>query len=407
MELGAAPMLEDLLRRTHLSAPHQLAEIVSEAAEAMGARQTVLYVIDYELKTLIPVPAPSAAEREPLSVAGTVAGRAFRQSSIVEVRVEPSGGRRLWLPLLDGTERMGVMELTFPQPADALEFDTVRWGERYAHAVAMLMVSKGAYSDWFEVLRRRRTMTIAAELVRDLMPPLVFATDQVAIAGLLEPAYETGGDALDFALNGDVLHFAVFDAMGHGLAAAGMSALALSAYRNTRRSAASLADAYAAMDAAVWEAFPDTRFVTALIARLDVPSGRLQWVSAGHPAPLLLRGNRSARPLVGLPAPPLGLQVAAGPPAIQEESLEPGDQVLLYTDGLTEARRPGGDLFTVERLAEFLERQASERQTPPETLRRLREAIIERQEGALRDDATALLVDWHSGRSRDLLPQTV
>jgi serine phosphatase RsbU (regulator of sigma subunit) len=120
-----------------------------------------------------------------------------------------------------------------------------------------------------------------------------------------------------------------------------------------------------------------------------------------------LRGNRSARPLVGLPAPPLGLRVATGPPAIQEESLEPGDQVLLYTDGLTEARRPGGDLFTVERLAEFLERQASERQTPPETLRRLREAIIERQEGALRDDATALLVDWHSGRSRDLLPQTV
>src|SRR3954447_8125444 len=51
MELGAGPMLEDLLRRTHLSAPHQLAEIVSEAAEAMGARQTVLYVIDYELKT--------------------------------------------------------------------------------------------------------------------------------------------------------------------------------------------------------------------------------------------------------------------------------------------------------------------------------------------------------------------
>lgn len=81
--------------------------------------------------------------------------------------------------------------------------------------------------------------------------------------------------------------------------------------------------------------------------------------------------------------------------------------ILLYTDGLTEARRPGGELFTVERLGEFIEREAGGGQAAPETLRRLREAIIERRAGALRDDATALLVEWRRGTERALLPHSV
>jgi len=107
------------------------------------------------------------------------------------------------------------------------------------------------------------------------------------------------------------------------------------------------------------------------------------------------------------PSPPLGMQLAANPPAGGEEWLEPGDMVLLYTDGLTEARRPDGALFTVERLGEFIERQAANGMPAPETLRGLREAIIERGEGTLRDDATAVLVEWRRGTEGTLLPETV
>jgi serine phosphatase RsbU (regulator of sigma subunit) len=101
------------------------------------------------------------------------------------------------------------------------------------------------------------------------------------------------------------------------------------------------------------------------------------------------------------------LRLASGPPAIGHESLEPGDMLLAYTDGLTEARRPDGELFTVERLGEFLERQASTGQSAPETLRGLREAIIERGEGSLRDDATAVLIEWRGEGQWKLLPETV
>src|SRR5918997_1677999 len=96
---SAAAMLQELLRRTHLSSPHDLGVAVAEEARRMGARDVVIYLIDYEQRTLIPVPSPDSAGRGQMTVHGTVAGRAFASTSIVDV--EASGGRRLWLPLLD------------------------------------------------------------------------------------------------------------------------------------------------------------------------------------------------------------------------------------------------------------------------------------------------------------------
>jgi serine phosphatase RsbU (regulator of sigma subunit) len=236
----------------------------------------------------------------------------------------------------------------------------------------------------------------------------VLAGDAFMLAALLEPCYDIGGDAYDYAINEDgILHFAVFDAMGHGLAAAGVAAFALAAYRNSRRRGVAPDAMYAEIDAAVFEQYPQSRFVTALIAQLDVASGRLCWISAGHPAPLLLRSGRLVKTLEAAPSPPLGMRLAPAPPVAGEEALEPGDMVLVYTDGLTEARRPSGELFTVERLAAFIERQAANELPAPETLRGLREAIIERGEGALRDDATALLLEWRRGTQHTLLPDTV
>jgi hypothetical protein len=100
----------------------------------------------------------------------------------------------------------------------------------------MLIATKAAYGDTFEVTRRREQMTIASELLWQLAPPLVFATDRLVLAGLLEPCYDNGGDALDY--NDGVLHVGIFDAMGHGLAAAGVAAFALLAYATAAVAAA-------------------------------------------------------------------------------------------------------------------------------------------------------------------------
>jgi Stage II sporulation protein E (SpoIIE) len=399
-------MFQEVLRRTHLSAPEDLGRVLAEEARRIGVDSLVVYVVDYEQRTLVPVPSPDVRASEPLPIQGTVGGRAFASTATLAVDGELAEGRRLWLPLLDGTERIGLLRLTLAGD-DAVPEPLLSACERYAHLIALLLVTKSAYTDVFELLRRTSAMTLASELVWELVPPLVLASDDFVLSALLEPCYDIGGDAFDYALSDGVLHVAVFDAMGHGLPAAGMASLALSAYRHSRRNGDGPAVAYAAIDAALAEQGLASRFVTALIAELDLATGGLRWVSAGHPAPLLLRGGRLVKALNVAPAPPLALQLAAGPPVEGRESLEPGDMVLLYTDGLTEARRPGGELFSVERLGEFIEREAASGRAAPETLRRLREAIIERGAGALHDDATAVLVEWRRGTERSLLPDTV
>ena len=403
-DAAVADMFNDLLRRTHLGGPSEMATAIAEPARRIGARSVVLYLIDYEQRLLVPVAGPHAEDAVPLSVAGTVAGRAFSTTSILRSSLEEPRGQRLWLPLLDGTERLGVIGMSFE--GRAVAGSTVLVCERYAHLAAMLIATKNAYGDSFETTRRRRPMTIASELLWQLAPPLVFATERLVVAGMLEPCYDNGGDALDYAVNDGVLHVGVFDAMGHGLAAAGVAAFALSAYRHSRRRGYGLLETYTAMDEAVGDQFPDERYVTAVIAQLDLEAGRLSWISAGHPPPLIIRNGRLSRMLTAPPAAPLGIPLDGPAPVVGEESLEPGDLLLLYTDGLTEARHPDGQLFTVLGLGEFIEREAAAGQTAPETLRRLRHAIVDRQPGQLKDDATAVLVEWRRGAEADLLPQT-
>jgi hypothetical protein len=397
-------MLDELLRRTHFGGPSDLPAVVAEPARRIGARDVVLYLIDYEQRLLVPVTGPQEdQDGAPLSVTGTVAGRAFSTTTILRSSSDEARGQRLWLPLLDGTERLGVIGMSFED--EAVSESTVLVCERYAHLAAMLIATKNAYGDSFETTRRQRPMTIASELLWQLAPPLVFATERLVVAGMLEPCYDNGGDALDYAVNEGVLHVGVFDAMGHGLAAAGVAAFALSAYRHSRRRGCGLLETYAAMDDAVREQFPDERYVTAVIAQLDLKAGRLSWVSAGHPPPLIIRDGRLSRTLTAPPAAPLGIPLDGPPPVVAEESLEPGDLLLLYTDGLTEARHPDGQMFTVLGLGEFIEREAAAGQTAPETLRRLRQAIVDRQPGQLKDDATAVLIEWRRGSEVGLLPQ--
>jgi hypothetical protein len=403
----AAELLSALLRRTHLSAPDDLARIVDELGRGIGARRVDLYLIDYELETLRPLPTTATDIRPPLLVEGTTAGAAFSQTTII-ASVDPGDGARwIWLPLLDGTERLGVMAVSYGDGDGDVPEATLALLERYAHLVAALIVTKGAYGDVFELTRRRRPKSIASELVWELTPPLLFATDDVVITGMLEPCYDNGGDALDFSFDRDTLHLAIFDAMGHGLPAAGQAAFALSAYRHGRRRGLDLAETYASMDAALGHQFPGESFVTALVARLDVPSGELTWFSAGHPPPLVLRGGEHARVLPARPATPLGVLPGTRAPTIGRATLQPGDMLLLYTDGLTEARVSEASRLGVDGLSAFIEREVAATRTSPEALRRLRHAIVATHRGELDDDATALLVEWRRGGERALLPATV
>ena len=401
---AAARVFADLLEATHLSRPDDLARAMAAKATPLGIQDLVLYLVDYGQTALIPLAGPA---RPVLRIDGTLGGRAFVTSSIYESDAARADLRRLWIPLIDGTERLGVMEVTVPLTSGEVPRDLLTYCERYAHLAAGQVVAKSAYGDAFELARRRQPMSVAAELQWTLLPPLTFATRGLVVAGVLEPCYTAGGDTFDYAVNDSTAHLAVFDAMGHGLSAARVAAVTISAYRNARRQLLDLDGTYALIDAILREEFRGERFATGVVAQLDLDNGLLRWVNAGHPPPLVLRGGKLVKMLQLRPSTPLGVPFGKSPVAVGEEALEPGDRVLLYTDGVTEARTGAGEFFTAERLAEFLERQAAAGLPTPETLRRLQHAILRHHEGQLQDDATALLVEWRRDSELAMLPQTV
>ena len=74
--------------------------------------------------------------------------------------------------------------------------------------------------------------------------------------------------------------------------------------------------------------------------------------------------------------------------------MQPGDRLLLFTDGVIEARSADGEFFGLDRLVDLLTRQEAGGQPPPETLRRLIHTVLDHQHVALQDDATLLLLEW-------------
>lgn len=402
---AAASVFLSVLAATHLSRPDDLADVLRDEARPLGVTELVLYLVDYEQEMLVPVPRRRVpVERPVLRIDGTLGGRAFAATSAQEAEADEPDRCRLWMPLVDGTDRVGVAEMVVPAP---LSREQLTYCERYAHLAAQLVVGKGLYGDAFERVRRRQPMSVAAELQWRLLPPLVFGTKGLVVAGSLEPCYTVGGDTFDYAVNGPTAHLAVFDAMGHGLGAAGTAAVTVSAYRNARRQLLDLEGTYAEIDATLLGEYDGQRFATGVLACLDLPTGRFTWVNAGHPPPLLLRGGKLVKVLELKPSTPLGVPFGPSAATVGEEDLEPGDRILLYTDGVTEARTADGQFFDADRLAEFLEREAASGRPTPETLRRLRHAILAHQNGQLQDDATALLVEWRRDTELALLPETV
>lgn len=391
-------MLAGLTSAARLCVPDDLGGLLTQRGAALGAENVTVYLVDQEQYHLAPLPAASGASRAPLSIEATLAGRCFRQLA----QMESNDGREVWVPLLDGLERLGVLQLEFPDAGSRVEGGLL---DAFAAAVAEIVLAKDPYGDLFTLVRRREPMSLAGEVTWNLMPPLTFGTERAVISCVLAPAYDIGGDTFDYAFDATTAHLALFDAMGHGLNAGLLATVAIASYRQARRTGLDLVATVAAVDAAVADAFAGEQFVTAVLAELDLATGGLTWHSAGHPFPLLLRDTRVVKTLESHPGLPLGLAAALGDaPRVEHEALQRGDRLLLYSDGVVEARDSDGEFFDVDRLGDLVSRESAAGQPAPETMRRLMHAILDYQAGTLQDDATAMLLEWKSGGEQRITP---
>jgi sigma-B regulation protein RsbU (phosphoserine phosphatase) len=369
-----------------------LAGIAMRAATDVGARELVPYLVAYDQTTLVPLRGRALPQRPDLEVDGTVAGRVFATGRLSHSVDEQAGGHRLWLPMTCGATRMGVLELVGeldPTPQRLRDLGVL------AAVYAEILANRRMVGDTVERTRRRMPMQLAAEIIWSQLPPLAFATASVAVSAVLEPCYDVGGDAFDYALDDGVAHVAIFDTVGHGIAASALTSLAISAYRNARRCGLDLPDTYRSIDKWVHAQYPES-FVTAVLGELDTASGEYRRICAGHPGELLLRDGQVVRQMDAPTALPMGLAHLLGQrrPGVERIRLQPRDRLLFYTDGVAEARTADGEFFGVDRLAEFVTRALADRLPAPETMRRLVAAIMAHQRERLQDDATAALLEY-------------
>jgi Stage II sporulation protein E (SpoIIE)/GAF domain len=412
LDAVAGRVIAELVSRSHLMGPAEVSTALKQAALPLGVSAARIYLADLQQRQLALL-AGEGQSADALPIDSTLAGRAYQTVTIQSALVRGVGtageNYQVWIPLVDGTARLGVLCLTVADASEAM-LDRYR---ALASLAGLIIEAKVGYSDTYAQTQRSREMALQAELVWAFLPPMTFATDRVVVSASVEPAYEAGGDAFDYSLLGDHLHVSIFDALGHDLSAGLLASVGIASCRGTRRAGGSLTAIAARADDAIAGSLGEERFVTALLCDLDLATGLFTWIPCGHPPPLLIRG-RTVKELARTARPPLGLGDVYACPGkgphddavsvpLCAERLEPRDRILLYTDGVTEGRAADGALFGLQRLADFIIRHNSALLPAPETMRRLNRAIVEYQQGRLRDDATAVLIEWQPDRPGPVL----
>lgn len=220
----------------------------------------------------------------------------------------------------------------------------------------------------------------------------------VEVAAALEAASSVGGDLYDaFMLDDSRLFFMIGDVTGKGVPASLFMALSKALTRSAvLRERGGLDTAVDIANNEISRENPSQLFVTAVLGVLDLKTGRVEMVNAGHESPYVLRaaGGLSRVEMEG--GPPLCV-LEGFPYPVESAVLAPGDLLLVTTDGVTEARDPSGALFGAGRLAELLNglpRPAH----PEETIRAIENAVDDFKAGRPpADDLTVIAVAWRGG----------
>ncbi|MCA2211727.1 PP2C family protein-serine/threonine phosphatase [Jidongwangia harbinensis] len=289
-------------------------------------------------------------------------------------------------PVTQRGEAIGLLELALPAAPDETVVQRI---SHAAHTLAFVVIANRRHTDLFEWGRRTTPFTLAAEIQRRLLPEaFTCEADSFSLSAWLEPAASIGGDTFDYSLARDELHLSITDAVGHGVDSALTATLCVGGLRNARRRGATLLEqAQAANQAVIANRPAGSLFATGLLGRLNLATGMLNVVNAGHPAPFLARGG-AVRPVALAVNRPFGV-LAQKPYRADQLQLVPGDRLVLLTDGMLERGAAALDLRS--RLPDLT------RLHPREVVRVLGDGVLEVAGPTLPDDACLLVLDWYGG----------
>ncbi|MDQ3344411.1 MAG: serine/threonine-protein phosphatase [Actinomycetota bacterium] len=384
-----------LLNASEAAAPAEGVDAVAAALGGMlGAKEVSFLIADISGGALVRLTrAPGADqagqrpahERVPLS--GSVQGEALRTQQVLQASA--ADGVWLYAPVTQRGDTVGVLELLLDGPVEPA---VVRAVSQAAHALAYVVIADRRFSDLYEWGQRTSPLMLAAEIQRRLVPAsFTCEAGQFSLSGWFIPADEAGGDTFDYILDRETLHLSITDAMGHGVGAAQLATLAVGSLRNSRRRGAGVVEMAQTASRAVDEHAGQDQFITGQVLRLELTSGALEIVNAGHVAPLLVRdGVVENLALDADPAFGIGPEM---PYRVQHRQLEPGDRLVLLTDGMYERNAEAAQIDKLLTTLTDLH--------PREAVQAMTAAVLKATEGSVLDDATALVLDWYGGPARE------
>jgi serine phosphatase RsbU (regulator of sigma subunit) len=295
------------------------------------------------------------------------------------------------VPLLARGKIIGAVTLVSSKPDRRYDEEDLMLAEDLAYRCAQAAENSRLYRDRSEIARVLQT---------SLLPPHLPEIPGVEVGAEYLPVGEAnvvGGDFYDLINTvEDGWVCAIGDVRGKGVEAAAVTALARYTIRAVTMKDDRPSEVLAALNEAMLRQLPEDRFCTAACIRLEPENGSagvgLDIARAGHPAPLLLRPGGPVEE-VGCSGRVLGVFDDA---ELRDTSLRlmPGETLVLYTDGVTEARSPDGDFFGEDRLRKLL--GSCSGYDAATLAARIKDVILDFQEGYPRDDLAVLVL-----RARD------
>ncbi len=236
-----------------------------------------------------------------------------------------------------------------------------------------------------------KEMDIASGIQSSLLPRDKLLSGGVVVSGFQQQARMVGGDWYDYWSYGDKIYLVIGDASGTGVGAAILATIAMSALRVEAREHEDIDVVLKHLNQALYQTDSPESFVTVFFGVLDLATMSLAYANAGHEEPLCIGGETKfpealtsdTRSILGaFPNPEIG---------VMRRKFNSGERVILYTDGVIDAKDSKGRLFGLKRLNRFV---AANRELPPDDfIQALIDSVLEFCEGEVRDDITVLVCD--------------
>ena len=394
---------------------HLLGLIIEQTTRVMDAERSSLYLYDEErneIRTTIAQGMSSTEIRLPLGtgIAGSVA-QALETVNIPDAYADPrfdqawdraSGFRTrsiLCMPMRNHEGKLiGVIQVLNKRDGTFTAYDEELLGAFSTHA-AIALDSARLVQHYLEKQKLEHALEIAREIQQSLFPEGDPEVPGYQVAGRSWPCDQTGGDYYDYLEFPDgSLGVVVADVTGHGIG----PALLMSEVRAVVRTLASRTDSVAEVlvraNTFLAQDFESGRFVTMFLGQLDAEKGLFRYSSAGHGEGLLYRAASGEFLGLGSTGPPLAVVDGEEFPEGEAVTLEPGDVLVVATDGIEEAMDTEGEQFGMERLLSAI--KANHQSSAADVLEGIyRETLDFIGSAPPRDDITLVVIKAEEGAS--------